>query len=167
MKAALPRFRKARELNAGDPRATLYLALTVESLGQTAEAMSLYEEAVRRERSTNDLHAETLLPGAKLLFLLGRLGESESWLTQAAKLSPNSRDVHFELARLLLEKGDAQRAAGEGETALVLSEGIVTDAAIRYLLIRAYQKLGMADRAAMHAETMRTQESPAGNKPGK
>ena len=167
MKAALPRFRKARELNPGDPRAALYLGLTVESLGQTAEAMSLYEEAVRLERSANDLHAETLLPGAKLLFLLGRLGESERWLTQAAKLSPKSRDVHFELARLLLEKGDAERAAAEGETALVLSEGIVTDAAIRYLLIRAYQKLGMADRAAMHAEIMRTQESPAGNKPKK
>jgi hypothetical protein len=88
-------------------------------------------------------------------------------LTQAAKLSPKSRDVHFELARLLLEKSEAQRAAAEGERALALSEGIVTDAAIRYLLIRAYQKLGMPDRAAMHAEIMRTQEIPAGNKPGK
>jgi tetratricopeptide (TPR) repeat protein len=165
MKAALPRFRKARDLNPGDPRGAFYLALTVESLGQTKEAMSLYEEAVRLERSANDLHAETLLPGAKLLFLLGRLSESEGWLAQAARLSPKSRDVHFEFARLLLEKGDAERAATEGETALVLSEGIVTDAAIRYLLIRAYQKLGMADRAAVHAEIMRTQESPAGNKP--
>jgi tetratricopeptide (TPR) repeat protein len=163
MKAALPRFRRARELNPVDPRAALYLALTTESLGQPAEAMSLYEEAVRLERSANDLHGETLLPGAKLLFLLGRLDECERWLVQAAKLSPKSRDVHFEFARLLFEKGDAQRAAPEGEAALMLSEGIVTDTAIRYLLIRAYQKLGMADRAAMHAEIMRTQESPAGN----
>ncbi len=164
MKAALPRFRKARELNRSDPRAALYLGLTVESLAQTAEAMSLYEESVRLERSANDLHAETLLPGAKLLFLLGRLDESERWLVQAASLSPNSRDVHFEIARLLIEKGDAERAVTEGEKALVLSEGIVTDAAIRYLLIRGYQKLGMADRAAIHAEIMRTQESPAGDK---
>jgi tetratricopeptide (TPR) repeat protein len=164
MKAALPRFRKARELNRSDPRAALYLALTIESLGQPAEAMSLYEEAVRLERSANEVHAETLLPGARLLFLLGRLDESERWLVQAASLSPNSRDVHFEFARLLIEKGDADRAVTEGEKALVLSEGIVTDAAIRYLLIRAYQKLGMADRAAIHAEIMRTQESPAGDK---
>lgn len=163
LKAALPRFRKARELNPGDPRAALYLALTIESLGQPAEAMSLYEEAVRLERSANGLHAETLLPGAKLLFLLGRLDECDRWLVQAAKLSPKSRDVHFEYARLLLEKGDAQRAVTEGEAALVLSEGIVTDAAIRYLLIRAYQKLGMADRAAIHAEIIRAQESPVGN----
>src|SRR4051812_36501520 len=69
MQTALPRFRKARQLNPADPRAALYLALTVESLGQTAEAMSLYEEAVHLERSVNQLHAETLLPGAKLLLL--------------------------------------------------------------------------------------------------
>ena len=163
MKAALLRFRKARELNPSDPRAALYLALTIESLGQPVEAMSVYEEAVRLERSMNELHAETLLPGARFLFLLGRLDESERWLVQAATLSPNSRDVHFEFARLLIEKGDAGRAVTEGEKALVLSEGIVTDAAIRYLLIRAYQKLGMTERAAIHAEIMRTQESPAGN----
>jgi tetratricopeptide (TPR) repeat protein len=158
MKTALPRFRKARQLSPSDPRTALYLALTIESLGQPAEAMSLYEEAVRLERSTNELHAETLLPGARLLFLQGRLGECERWLLEAAKLSPNSRDVHFEMARLLLEKGDAERAAAEGERALALSEGIVTDPAIRYLLIRAYQKAGMADRAAVHAEVMRAQE---------
>lgn len=162
MKAALPRFRKARELKHTDPRAALYLGLTVESLGQPLEAMSLYEEAVRLERSANDLHAETLLPGARLLFLLGRLDETERWLVQATTLSPKSRDAHFEFARLLIEKGDAERAVTEGERALVLSDGIVTDAAIRYLLIRAYQKLGMTDRAAIHAEVMRTQESPAG-----
>ena len=80
MKAALPRFRKARQLNPNDPRAALYLGLTVESLGQTAEAMSLYEEAVRLERSANELHAETLLPGARLLLLLGRLDECERWI---------------------------------------------------------------------------------------
>ena len=164
MKAAQPRFRKARQLNPTDPRAALYLGLTTESLGQTAEAMSLYEEAVRLERSANELHAETLLPGVRLLLLLGRLDECERWLAQAAKLSPKSRDVHFESARLLFEKGDAAQAATEGETALGLSEGIVTDAAIRYLLIRAYQQIGMADRAAMHAEVMRAEESPATNK---
>ena len=79
------------------------------------------------------------------------------------KLSPNSRDAHFELARLLLKKGDATEAAAEGETALRLSDGVVTDAAIRYLLIRAYRQSGMPDKAAEHAEIMRAQESPAAN----
>jgi len=164
VKEALPRFRKARQLNPSDPRAALYLGLTLESLGQPGEALSLYEEAVRLERSAGELDAETLLPGARLLLLLGRLEECERWIRQAAKLSPNSRDVHFEFARLLLKKGDAAQAAAEGETALGLSEGVVTDAAIHYLLIRAYRQSGMPDRAAIHAEVMRAQESPAGNK---
>jgi tetratricopeptide (TPR) repeat protein len=94
--------------------------------------------------------------------LLGRLEECERWTRQALQLSPDSRDAHFEYARLLLKKGNAAQAAVEGESALRLSEGVVTDAAIHYLLIRAYQQNGMPDRAAIHAEIMRTQETPAG-----
>lgn len=157
--AALPRLRKAREMNMADPRSALYLGLTVESLGRPEEASSLYEEAVRLERSKGTLDAETLLPGARLLLLLGRLSECESWLHQAEQLSPGSRDVHFELVRLLLKKGDAVQAAAEGERALALSEGVVTDAAIHYLLIRAYEQSGKPDRAEMHAEIMRAQET--------
>jgi tetratricopeptide (TPR) repeat protein len=165
MKEALPRFRKARELNPTDPRAGLYLGLTLESLGQPEEAMSLYEESIRLERSAGDLHAETLLPGARLLLLLGRLEKCEEWLHEATKLSPASRDAHFELARLLLKKEDPMQAAVEGETALRLSDGTVTDAAIHYLLIRAYRQSGLPDRAATHAEIMRAQEKPPNHPP--
>jgi tetratricopeptide (TPR) repeat protein len=142
----------------------LYLGLTLEGLGQTAEALPLYEEAVRLERSAGKPQADTLLPGAKLLLLMGRLEESERWLRQAVKLAPDSRDVHFELARLLLAKGDAGQAAAEGETALGLSGGTVADAAIHYLLVRAWRLNGMPERAAIHAEAMRLEEKPAGEK---
>ncbi len=162
---ALPRFRKARELNPADPRAALYLGLTVESLGRTEEALSLYGEAVRLERAAGGLNSDTLLPGARLLLLLGRLAECERWIRQAQEVSPNSRDVHFELARLLLKKGESAKAAAEGETALALSEGVVQDAAIHYLLIRAYGQSGVPDRAAMHAEIIRAQEGTAVEKP--
>lgn len=165
MKDALPRFRKARELAPNDPRAALYMGLTVESLGRPEEAMSLYEEAVRLERSVNELNTETLLPGARLLLLLDRLEKCDQWLHEAAKLSPGSRDVHFELARLLLKKDDPAKAAIEGETALRLSDGTVTDPAIHYLLIRAYRQSGMPEKAASQAEIMRAQETPAKRPP--
>jgi tetratricopeptide (TPR) repeat protein len=164
LKDALPRFQKARQLSPADPRAALYLGLTVESLGQPAQAMSLYEEAVRLERAAGGLQAETLLPGARLLLLMGRLDECEQWISQALKLSPQSRDVHFEHARLLLKQGDAAQAAVEGESALGLSDGVIADGAIHYLLIRAYRQSGMPDRAAAHAEIMRVQETPPGSK---
>ena len=161
LKEALPRFRRARQLSPTDPRAALYLGLTVESVGQPREAISLYEEAVRLERSAGELHAETLLPGARLLLLLDRLDEGERWARQSIKLSPALRDAHFELARLLLKKGDAVQAAVEGETALRLTDGVITDAAIRYQLIRAYRQSGAPDKAAIHAEMMRVEETPA------
>ncbi len=164
LKEAQPRFRKARQLNPADPRAALYLGLTVESLGQPTEAMALYQEAVRLARNAGELQADTLLPGVRLLLLLDRLEECERWIREAAKLSPQSRDVHFEFARLLLKKNDAAQAAIEGETALRLSEGVATDAAIHYLLIRAYRQSGMPEKAAFHAEVMRAEETPAGAK---
>jgi len=164
LSAALPRFRKARELNPRDSRTALYLGLTVESLGKPEEALKLYQDAVRLERAAGTLDAATLLPGAKLLLLMGRLEESGNWLHEAEGFSRNSRDVHFELARLLLKEGDASQAATEGEKALTLSDGVVTDASIHYLLIRAYEQSGDKDRAEMHAEIMRAQETPPSKK---
>jgi tetratricopeptide (TPR) repeat protein len=158
MTEALPRFRKARELAPKDPRAALYLGLTTESVGKPDDALALYQQAVRLERAAGQPQAETLLPGAKLLLLMGRLKESEDWLRQAVKLSPKLRDAHFELARLRLKKGEPAQAAAAGEMALGLSEGTVTDAAIHYLLIRAWQQAGQLDRAADHAAVMRAQE---------
>jgi len=160
MTGALIRFRKARELAPRDPRAALYLGLATESVGQPEEALLLYKEAIRLERATGQPQAETLLPGARLLLLLGRLDECEGWIRQAVKLSPNLRDAHFELARLLLKKGEPAQAAAEGELSLSLSEGTVTDTAIHYLLIRAWQQAGMPDRAAVHAAVMRAGENP-------
>jgi hypothetical protein len=74
------------------------------------------------------------------------------------KLAPKLRDAHFELARVLLKKGDAAQAATEGELALGLSEGVVTDTAIHYLLVRAWQQSGNLDRSASHAAIIRAQE---------
>lgn len=162
MKEALPRFRRARELAPRDARVALYLGLTTESVGQPQDALALYREAIALERAAGRPQAETLLPGARLLLLLGRLEESEAWLRQAVQLAPKSRDAHFELARVLLKKKEAGAGAEEGELALTLSDGAVADSAIHYLLIRAWQQAGNADKAAQHTAILRAQESVAG-----
>ena len=158
MKEALSRFRRARELSPKDPRVALYLGLSTESVGTPADALALYQEAVRLERAVGRPQADTLLPGARLLLLLGRLEECEAWLLQALKLSPILRDAHFELARLLLKKGEPAQAAAEAELALTLSPGSTPDPAIHYLLIRAWTQAGKPDRAATHAALIRSQE---------
>ena len=144
MKEGLSRFRRARELAPEDPRVALYLAL--------------YQEAIRLERAAGHPQADTLLPGARLLLLLGRLDECEAWLRQAVKLSPTLLDAHFELARLLLKKGEPAPAAAEAELALTLSAGTTPDPAIHYLLIRAWTQAGQPARAATHAAIIRAQE---------
>lgn len=159
MQQALPRFRKAHQLNPADARAALYLGLTCEGLGQTDEAVSLYEEAVRLEKAARKPQSDTLLPGARLFLLLGRLEESEAWSRQAVELEPKSRDAHFELARLLLKRGKAGLAAAEGEEALRLAGGTVTDAQIHYLLIGAWQQDGKGDRSEQHAQALRALET--------
>ncbi len=156
MQAALPRFKRAYELNPADPRVALYLGLTQESLGQTAEAMALYEAAVKLEGKR--VQAETLLPGGRLLLLLGRLDDSERWVRQALQLAPGLREPHFELARILLKRGRAAEAAAEGEAALARAGGLTTDEQVHYLLIQAWRQAGDAAKSAAHAAILRAGE---------
>ncbi|HEY3839825.1 MAG TPA: tetratricopeptide repeat protein [Bryobacteraceae bacterium] len=151
---ALPEFERARAANPKDGRASLYLGLTYESTGRTGEAMRMYEESVRVGPST-----EGYLAGARLLYLEGRLDECERWIRDALKLEPDSRDAHFELARLLLREQKMEPAAMEGERALELREGAVTDSQIHYLLIRAYRDIAPA-LSRQHAEALRLLEEP-------
>lgn len=150
---ALPQFLKAMQANPRDSRAALYLGLTCESLGRTQEALALYEESVRLEPLT-----DTYLSGARLLHLMGRLDESERWIQKALQREPDSRDAHFELARLLLRMDRPLPAANEAEHALELSGGSVSDSQIHYLLIRAY-RLNKPALAARHAEALRLLEN--------
>ena len=160
MAEALPRFKKALQLSARNPRAALYLGLTCESLGQTAEAMALYRESMRLQQASGSNNAETLLPGARLLFLDGHFEESEKWIRLALKAEPGFRDAHFELARVLLKKGDAAGAVIEAEAALELTGINVTDAQIHYLLIRGWRENGSPEKASHQADLLRALETP-------
>jgi len=159
MQLAQKPLETARTLNPRDPRAAVYLGLTYESVGRTAEALALYAEARRLEEASGGSHADTLLIGARLLLLSDRLDDSGEWIRAALKLEPRSREVRFELARLLLKKGDARGAIAEGEAALRLSGAEVTDRQIHYLLVRAYRANGQDDQAGRHAEALRSIES--------
>jgi len=159
LQLALPELEIARRLNPRDPRAALYLGLTQESLGRTSEAIASYAEAIKLEEASGRVQADTLLTYARLLLLLGRLDECGQLISRALKLEPDSRDAHYERARLLLKQGDAAGASQEGEKALRLSGGI-TERQIRYLLLRAYQATGQEKLAAEHAAALRAAEKP-------
>ena len=139
--AAQPEFERAHAIDPKDARAALYLGLTHESLGRTAEALKLYGSAES---------LETALAGARLLFLLDRLEECAAWLARALRLGPQSRDAHFEASRLALRQNDPAGAIRHGELALRLG-GETTDTQVHYVLSRAYVEVGNTAKAREHA----------------
>jgi tetratricopeptide (TPR) repeat protein len=158
MPEAIQALEKTRRLNPRDPRTALYLGLARESLGQTKEALDSYQEAIRIGEATGKLEADMLLACSRLLLLLDDCEKCGDLVQRAVKLAPNSRDPHFESARLLLKKGDPAGAAKEGEIALQLRTGDVTDRQVHFLLIQAYQAGGREREASQHAAALRAIE---------
>jgi tetratricopeptide (TPR) repeat protein len=156
--AAIPALEKARRLNPRDPRAALYLGLARESLGQTAEALKSYREAIQLGEASGQLDSDMLLSCSRLLFRLGDFEECRRWIGRALALAPNSRDPHFESARLLLKTGNAAEAVKQGEVALQLHTGEVTDRQVHFLLVQAYQSAGREQDAERHAAAIRALE---------
>jgi tetratricopeptide (TPR) repeat protein len=155
MPAAIASFEKAREMNPRDPESALYLGLAYESVGRTEEALALYRRAIQLEGAAGKLHSETLLICSRLLLVLGEFEECGRMIERAAKVDTTSRDPHFEAGRLLLKKGDPAQAAKEGEIALGLNKGDVTDRQVHFLLVQAYRATGQDADAARHAAAVR------------
>ena len=153
--AAKQALEKAYRLNPRDPRTSLYLGLTRESLGQTAEALKSYREAIHLGELSGQLDTEMLLSGSRLLLRLGEFDECRQWIDRAIKLAPNSRDPHFESARLSMKTADAAGAAKQGEIALELPAGDVTDRQVHFLLVQAYRSTGREQDAERHAAAIR------------
>ncbi len=157
---ALAELEKAREMSPRDARPTLYLALTQESLGNTAEALALYREGIRLQEESGKLEAESLLGYARLLFIEGDIAGAESAVRRARTIEPNSRDPFYELARILLQKGEAAGAAGAAETALSRPATGITDRQIHYLLVKAYGQAGDTAAAKRHAAAVKSLPQP-------
>ena len=165
MPEAIRALEKTRRLNPRDPRTALYLCLAKESLGQTTEALNSYQEAIRIGEATGKLDTDMLLTCSRLLLLLGDYEKCGGLVQRALKLAPNSRDPHFESARLLLKKGDPAGAAKEGAIAVQLRTGDVTDRQVHFLLIQAYQAGGREREASQHASALRAIEERERTKP--
>jgi tetratricopeptide (TPR) repeat protein len=155
MPAAIEALQKAQKLNPRDPQSALYLGLAEEALGRTSDALELYRRAIGLEETEGVVHVETLLTGARLLAVQDRLEEAAALIERAAKTDPGSRDPHFEFARLWLKRDDASKAIAEGEAALRLKRGDITDRQVEFVLVRAYRAAGRDRDAQEHAAAIR------------
>jgi tetratricopeptide (TPR) repeat protein len=151
MPAAIASFEKARELNPRAAEPARFLGLADEALGRTDEALALYKRAIELEEASGKLQSETLLTYSRLLLLLGEFDECRRTIGRAGKVDSASRDPHFEAGRLWMKQGDPAQAAKEGEIALRLRKGDVTDRQVHFLLVQAYRAAGQDADAARHA----------------
>jgi len=151
MPAAIASFEHALKLNPRAPEPTLYLGLADEALGRTDEALALYKRAVELEETSGKLRSETLLTYSRLLLLMGEFAECGRTIARAEKVDSASRDPHFEAARLAMKEGNPAHAAKEGEIALRLHEGDVTDRQVHFLLVQAFRASGQDADATRHA----------------
>ncbi len=142
--------------NPKDPRAALYLGLCRESLGDTEAAASLYEKAIRLEESAGHPQPETYLIAARLQLVLDRIDTAEALVQNAIRRNPQSRDAHFELARVATRRRRFDLAVKEGTQALKLPPAETTDQQIHALLARSFQALGDTANATRHAEAAKT-----------
>jgi tetratricopeptide (TPR) repeat protein len=151
-KLAVSPLEAAQSLSPRSPLPVFYLAMTHDAMGDEAKALSFYQQAEALSPDKSQQTAEILVAHGKFLLSLGREQEAIEKDHQAIKADPESRDAHYELAKGLDHEGDFKDAAVEGERALALPEGAISDAQIHFLLANLYRKLNEPDLAKAHLE---------------
>jgi tetratricopeptide (TPR) repeat protein len=154
-KNALPPLERSRQLKPDDARTHFYLALTWEALARADDAIASYEQSLKLEKDRGAILADTLVAYARLLFTLGRYGESESLVDRALAAAPGSRDAHYEKGRLLCSRRAYAEAIAHGKKALELPGAGTTERQIHFLLARAYTKSGQKEMAEKHLAKFR------------
>ncbi|HXR77570.1 MAG TPA: tetratricopeptide repeat protein [Bryobacteraceae bacterium] len=136
---AIKNYKLAIERKPDD--AVLHAALASQYLDSKAVAEG--EAEVRKSLELNPDSAQTLLLAGRLSEAQDRTDDAIRFLKKAIAIQPNFAEAHAELGRALFRSGDWAGAAAE------LEAGSATDVYgdLHYLLFRAEQKLGSADRA--------------------
>jgi len=158
-KNALPPLERSRQLKPDDARTHFYLALTLEALARVDDAIASYEQSLKLEKDRGAALADTLVAYARLLFTLGRYGESESLIDRALAAAPDSRDAQYEKGRLLFERRAYAEAIIHGKKALELPLEFLgagaTERQIHFLLAKAYAKSGQKELSEIHLAKFR------------
>jgi tetratricopeptide (TPR) repeat protein len=142
---ALDALNEASRLNPRDANTILYRALAHAGLAEPNAAKPLFESAMRLSRDP-----EIRLAYARLELESGNRTQARTLILQALELAPNSREAHYEMARLKLDSDQAAQAATEAELALQLPGTGVTERQLHFLLTKAYTTLGNPKKAAHH-----------------
>ena len=158
---AVEQFERVVALRPRDARAFDYLALNLESLGETRKAETAYQEGLQVNEGPL---ADTFLVYnyGRFLMKANRLRESKVHLDRALRISPDTRAVYYEHGRLNLRLQKYNEARMDAERALSLADpsGYVLDLQVYYLLSTIYTRLGNTELAEKYAALCRTSRVP-------
>jgi tetratricopeptide (TPR) repeat protein len=139
---AVSLFQKALELEHDRADTWYWLGFAYQSLGEYKDAISCYEEVLRRDGRHFRSHLQT----GKIYLALGKLTPALTHLTGATQICPESSAAYRYLSEAQLAKGEARAAQEAAEQAVRLKP---QDPRAHYQLGRAFQQSGrLADAEA-------------------
>ncbi len=142
---ARPVLERARKLAPRDAQAALFLAMTYDGLAMPEQARPVFEEAIRLGDT-----AGSRLAYARMLYAQGQYATAQTHVARALQLGPESRDAHYEQARLHFVSNRFGECIASATRALALAGDGTTERSIHFLLSRAYERAGDKQRAAEH-----------------
>jgi tetratricopeptide (TPR) repeat protein len=132
---AVSLFQKALELDHDRPDTWYWLGFAYQSLGEYKDAISCYEEVLRRDGR----HFRSHLQIGKIYLTLGKLTPALTYLTGATQICPDSSAAYRYLSEAQLAKGQAHAAQESAEQAVHLKP---LDPRAHFRLGRALQQSG-------------------------
>ena len=127
-----------------DGRVLLYRAMSAEGLNRPEAAEDFYKRAIQADPRGTDAR----IAYARLLRKQGDAAQVNKLVDEAFAIAPEARDVLYEKGLCLLDSGKYLQAVEFGNRALGAPGSVPTEREIRFLLIRAWQKAGNAEKAA-------------------
>jgi len=131
---ALPLFREAVRLDPGLYRVRESIGDILTRMGRPAEALREYRSSLQGPGPDED-RARLHLKCALALVTLGKNREAEEVIRNALKSHPDSGPLHYQLAQVLLERGESVEALKELEEARRKGE---EEEAVEYAISRAH-----------------------------
>lgn len=158
---AVESFEKVVALNAENPRAYDYLALNLEPLGEIERTEAAYKNGLR-------VNAGPLFDAfldynyGRFLMRQDRISESKKHLDRALELSPETRAVNYEHAKVNFLLGNYEEARVDAERALKIPDPAskIQNLQVYYLLARIYIRLGETELAQKYSDLSRTTSLP-------
>ncbi len=129
------------------------LGLSLEGMGQTAEAKAAYRQALGWQETSADKDAGPSLDLGNLLLAEDHVAEALPYLEAAAGLAPSDPRTHRSLGKAYTHLNRLNEAKGELEKAVSLAP---TEAATHYVLAQLYRRLGLEDKAKAESSQFTT-----------